>query len=250
MTPLTICKLYQDYNDIKPTIVPGRLRWRTGTSPERRGYRRRARGVFRWNMITQWYVFDTVASLSFRASSQTWGLTESPSWVLSQYLHFYPSFSLHISFRLCWLSIRQVRNVGIDCRSILLVTHHKEKQRTLLSGRNLITVSHRSHLKRQHLMTRIQPFLYTVHSKMTTKCRSCSVIPSTMCTSKVRRHYGFLLLTVSCILLALVRYTATCCWHHVFSPRHQPICLSVRHIRPTCCYTIVSRSRLSQQTLS
>jgi len=175
-------------------------------------------------MITQWYVFDTVASLSFRASSQNWGLTESPSWVLSQYLLFFPIFwCAYICFRLSWLSIRQVRNVGMDRRSILLVTHHKqyfkEKQRTLLSGRNLITVSHRSHLKRQHSMTRIQPFLYPVHSKMslrssrwnmTTKCRSCSVIPSTMCTSNVRRHYGFLLLTVSCIFLALVRYTATC----------------------------------------
>jgi len=118
---------------------------------------------------------------------------------------FFPSFSLHICFRLCWLSIRQVRNVGMDRRSILLVTHHKqyfkEKQRTFRRGRNLMTVTYRLHLKRQHLMTRIQPFLYTVHSKMslrssrwnmTNKCRSCSVIPSTMCTSKVRQHYGFL----------------------------------------------------------
>ena len=122
-----------------------------------------------------------------------------------------------------------------------------------------MTVSHPSYLKRQHLMTRIQPFLYPVYSKMnfrssrwnmTTKCRSCSVIPSTMFTAKVRRHHGFLLLTVSYILLGLVRYTATCYWYHVFSPQQQPICLSVRHIRPTCCYIIVSRSRLSRQILS
>ena len=46
---------------------------------EERIYKRRARGVFRWNMITRWYVFDTMASLSVRASSQNWGLTESPS---------------------------------------------------------------------------------------------------------------------------------------------------------------------------
>ena len=97
------------------------------------------------------------------------------------------------------------------------------------------------------------PFLYTVCSSMslrssrwnmTTKCRSCSVIPSTMCTSNVRRHYGFLLLTVSCILLAL-GYRATNYWYHVSSPLYQPICLSVRQVRPTYCYTIVSRSRLS-----
>ena len=129
---------------------------------------------------------------------------------------FFPSFSLHICFRLCCLSSRQVRNVGMDRRSILLVTHRKwyfkEKQRTLLRGWNLMTVSHRSHLKQQHLMTRIQPFLHNVHSKlslrsprwnMTNKCRSGLVIPSTMRTEKMRRHYGFLHLTVSCILLAL-----------------------------------------------
>jgi len=138
----------------------------------------------------------------------------------------------------------------------------QRKQRTLLRGRNLMTVSHRPHLERQHLMTRIQPFLYTVHSKMslrsrrwnmTTKCRSSSVIPSTMCTSKMRVHYGFLPLTVSCTLPALVRYTATCYWHRVFSSvplRHQSICLSIRHIRPTCYYIIVSRSRRSRHTLS
>jgi len=60
-----------------------------GRAPPRRGW---ARGVFRWNMITQWYVFDTMASQSFRASSQTWGLMESPSWVLSRYLHFLSIF--------------------------------------------------------------------------------------------------------------------------------------------------------------
>jgi len=192
-------------------------------------------------MITQWYVFDTVASLSFRASSQNWGLEESPSWVLSQYLHFFSSFSVHISFRLCWLSIRQVRNVGMDHRSILLVTHHKqyfkEEQRTLLSGRNLMTVSHRSHLKRLHLMTRIQPFLCTVYSKMSLRS------PRWNMTNKCR-YYGCLLLIVSCILLAL-GYRATNYWHHVSSPRYRPICLSVRHVRRTCCYTIVSRSRIS-----
>jgi len=142
------------------------------------------------------------------------------------------------------LSLILVRNVGIvDPLYSSLVTNDfvfKEKTRTFLRRWHLMTVSHRSNLERQHLMTRIQPFLYTVHSKMsfrsprwnmTNNCRSCSVIPSIMCTSNVRRHYGCLLRTVSCILLAL-GYRATNYWHHVLSPRHQPICLSVRHIRP------------------
>jgi len=156
---------------------------------EERIYRRWARGVFRWDMITQLYVFDIWRHYLFdrRARIEDWRR------VRVEYSRniciFLLSFSLYICFRLCWISIRQVRNVGTDRSSILLVTHHKqyfkEKQRTLLSGRNLITVSHRSHLKRQHLMTRIQPFLYPVHSKMslrssrwnmTTKCQSCSVI--------------------------------------------------------------------------
>jgi len=106
------------------------------------------------------------------------------------------------------------------------------------------------------------PFLYTVHYtmslrsprwNMTTKCRSCSEISSTVCTAKTQRHHGFLPLTLSCILLALVRYTATCYWHRVsnnVSRQHRSICLSIRHIRPTCYYTIVSQSRLSWHTLS
>ena len=68
------------------------------------------------------------------------------------------------------------------------------------------------------------PFSYTVHCtlglrsprwNMTTKCRSSSVILSTMCTAEMRRHYGFLHQTVSCILSALVIYKATCYWRHV-----------------------------------
>jgi len=98
------------------------------------------------------------------------------------------------------------------------------------------------------------PFLYPVHYtmsfrsprwNMTTKCRSCSVILPTMSISKMRRHYGFLPLKLSSILLALVIDKGTCYWHQVsnsVSRWHQSIRLSNRHIRPTCCYTIVSWS--------
>ena len=88
---------------------------------------------------------------------------------------------------------------------------------------------------------------------MTIKCQSCSVVSSTMCTAKMRRHYRFFPLTVSCILLALVRYTATCCRHHISSSvsrQHRSFRLSIRHIRPTYRYTIVSPSRLSWHALS
>jgi len=106
------------------------------------------------------------------------------------------------------------------------------------------------------------PFLYPVHYtmslpsprwNMTTKCRSCSVIFPTMRIAKMRRHYGFLPLKVSSILLALVIDKGTFYWHQVsnsVSQWHQSIRLSNRHIRPTCHYTIVSRSRLSWHTLS
>jgi len=50
---------------------------------EERIYRRRTRGVFSLEHDN--------SMVSFWASSQNWGLTESPSWVLSQYLHFFPS---------------------------------------------------------------------------------------------------------------------------------------------------------------
>jgi len=66
---------------------------------------------------------------------------------------------------------------------------------------------------------------------MTTKSRSCSVISSTVCNAKTRRHYGFLSLTVSCFLPASVRYTVTC--YRVFSPRRLSIRLSARHIQPS-----------------
>jgi len=118
-------------------------------------------------------------------------------------------------------------------------------------------------MERQHLTTRIQVpsrTLVIIHWVFRAQgeiwqisVNSCSVVSSTMCTAKMRRHYGFLPLTASCVLLALVIYKVTCYWHHEsnsVSWRHQLIHLSIRHILPTCCYTIVSWSWLSGHTLS
>jgi len=79
------------------------------------------------------------------------------------------------------------------------------------------------------------------------------MISSTMRTAKMRWHYWFLPFKVSCILLALVIYKMTCYLHHEsnsVSRRHQSIHLSIWHIRPSYCYTIVSQSQISRQTLS
>ena len=138
-------------------------------------------------------------------------------------------FWAYICFRLYWRSSRQVRNVGI-VDPVLPVTNDVSKTSTyvVITGRSKEkNFSERTEFNdgKSSSTPRISAFnddntdlfsyttmcLRSPRWNMTNKCQSCSVVSSTMCTAKMLRHYGFLPLTASFILPALVVHDY---WHH------------------------------------